>query len=97
MSKDLELYDQLGVVYSYEITLLSNSAQQMNKKSPMQLTIPQVLLLSVLILFLCRYKWPLKNSMRVIRCSEAAGDFVYKVLGTESCYWTFCGVDSAEP
>ncbi|XP_067934016.1 oncoprotein-induced transcript 3 protein-like [Watersipora subatra] len=42
----------------------------------------------------CRwYTWPVANPLTVKRCSNRSGDFVYKVQGTSSCYWTFCGMD----
>lgn len=31
--------------------------------------------------------------MLVQRCSLRPGDFIYRVQGTGSCYWTFCGMD----
>ncbi|KAF6034989.1 hypothetical protein EB796_006698 [Bugula neritina] len=39
------------------------------------------------------YTWPQTNSMLVQKCSERPGDYIYKVLGTGSCYWTFCGMN----
>jgi len=46
-----------------------------------------------MMLCLCRYTWPQTNSMLVQKCSERPGDYIYKVLGTGSCYWTFCGMN----